>query len=247
MTAADVETRGLSEAELVSMRESLAAGRKPRVQFTDSAGQIAGQIGQVVRLLDPADGDEFVVVKFGRDELPFSPGDVRVAPKGAVTRKPPQPAPVPEPAAVAPAGPPLLPPEPAARVAPGPAQRRGEDETARNGKDDEVTAPAARKAARPAKSKPAAALTVTLAYAEGEWTVGAMQGAKALARPYVIRPAEALRMVALIDVPGVQEAVEQIVASERAEARQQAERLRAELAEVEARLAELGEAGRDER
>jgi hypothetical protein len=82
-------------------------------------------------------------------------------------------------------------------------------------------------------------LTVTLAYADGEWTVAAMQGSKALARPYVVRPAEALRMVGLVDVPGVREAVEQILASERAEAQAQADRLRAELAEVEARLAEL--------
>jgi hypothetical protein len=86
-------------------------------------------------------------------------------------------------------------------------------------------------------------LTVTLAYADGEWTVAANQGAKALAKPYVIRPAEALRMVSLVDVPGVQEAVEQIMSVERAEAEQQAQRLRAELAEIEARLAELRDAG----
>jgi len=42
---------------------------------------------------------------------------------------------------------------------------------------------------------------------------------------------------------GVQEAVEQILEAERREAEQQAERLRAELAEVEARLAELRDAG----
>ena len=83
---------------------------------------------------------------------------------------------------------------------------------------------------------------MTLAYAEGEWTVAAQQGTKALARPYVVKPAEALRMVALVDVPGVQEAVEQILGAERAEAEQQAEKLRAELAEIEARLAELREA-----
>ena len=108
---------------------------------------------------------------------------------------------------------------------------------------DDVTAPTGpRKAAgRAAKPKAPATLTVTLAYAEGEWTVAASQGAKALAKPYVIRPAEALRMVSLVDVPGVQEAVEQILAAERAEAEQQAQRLRAELAEVEARLKELGE------
>lgn len=238
MTAAGVQAGGLTAEELQQIRDALAAGRKPRVQFTESAGQISGQIGQVVGLDDPAVSDEWVVVKFGRDELPFSPGDLRIAPKGPPPKKV---VPVPEPAEPVLSGPPLLPAAPPA-VKP-PAPRKSEESV--TVKDETAEAPAAprKAAARPAKAKPAPGLTVTLAYAEGEWTVGANQGAKALARPYVIRPAEALKMVSLIDVPGVQEAVEQILASERAEAEQQAQRLRAELAEVEARLAELGEAG----
>src|SRR3954449_6357169 len=97
MVAAQAGVRGLSTEELQGIRDGLAAGRKPRVQFTESAGQISGQIGQVVRLADPAASDEWVVVRFGRDELPFSPGDLRVAPRGAAARKvaPPAPAPAP--------------------------------------------------------------------------------------------------------------------------------------------------------
>ncbi|MFC3742101.1 hypothetical protein [Paractinoplanes deccanensis] len=247
---AQASGRGLSDGDLEAIRDGLAAGRKPRVQFTDAAGQIAGQIGQVVSLGDPAESDEFVMVRFGKDELPFSPGDLRVAPRGATARKAaPAPA-VPEP--VVPPGPafvldqPVVPPVQRSGgddQTGAPAPRKGGDEVAAPRKNaDEGTAP--RKAAgRSAKAKPAPGLTVTLAYAEGEWTVAANQGAKALAKPYVVRPAEALRMVALVDVPGVQEAVEQIMAAERAEAEAQAQRLRAELAEVEARLAELGEAG----
>lgn len=97
----------------------------------------------------------------------------------------------------------------------------------------------ARKAPRQPKVKPPAALTVTLSYTDGEWFVGAQQGARALAKPYVIKAAEALRFVALLDVPGVHEAVEQIIAAERAEAHAHAEKLRAQLAEIEARLADL--------
>jgi hypothetical protein len=44
----------------------------------------------------------------------------------------------------------------------------------------------------------------------------------------------------MLDVPGVQEAVESILATERVAAKAQADKLRAELAEVEAKLAELG-------
>jgi hypothetical protein len=247
--------------ELQTVRDQVAAGRKPRVQFTEAAGQIAGQVGQVVSLADPAESEEWVVVRFGRDELPFSPGDLRIAPRGAAAKKvaaPPAPVqPVrPEPEFVIdqPVAKPVAKPvvaavdEPVgastgkamqkALEKPAPAPRRNGDEVS------EVVGPAPRKVvARPAKVKPGAQLTVTVAYGEGEWTVAAAQGSKVLAKPYVIRPAEALRMVSLVDVPGVQEAVEQIVASERAEAEQQAQRLRAELAEVEARLAELGEAG----
>jgi hypothetical protein len=241
--------RGLSTDELAAIRDGLAAGRKPRVQFTEAAGQISGQVGQVVGLADPAESDEWVVVRFGRDELPFSPGDLRVAPRGATVRKAAPPA-EPEPGPLPPTGPefvidqPVPPPRKAAAAAPSGADGADGVGAPPPRKGDDVTAPAPRKAAsRPVKSKPAPALTVTLAYGEGEWTVSAAQGTKVLAKPYVIKPAEALRMVALVDVTGVHEAVDQIISAERAEAEQQAQRLRAELAEVEARLAELGEAG----
>ncbi|WP_127500928.1 hypothetical protein [Actinoplanes solisilvae] len=234
---------GLSTDELQVIRDGLGAGRKPRVQFTEAAGQIAGQIGQVIGLGDPAESDEWVTVRFGRDELPFSPGDLQVAPRGAVAKKV-----APPPVAEAAAGPAFVLDQPAPRASQADAKpATGEDKAAgapapRKGGDDVTTAPGPRKAAgRAAKPKPSPSLTVTLAYGEGEWTVAASQGAKTLAKPYVIRPAEALRMVQLVDVPGVQEAVEHILSAERADAEEQAARLRAELAEVEARLAELGE------
>lgn len=227
MAAARTSVRGLSTDELQTIRDALAAGRRPKVLFTEAAGQIAGQVGQVVALTDPAVSDEWVVVRFGRDELPFSPADLTMAPKGPVKKAAapaaePVPAPRPEPEFV------IDKPVPAPREVPAAASE---------------PEPVPRRAGRKPTVKPPAGLTVTLAYADGEWTVGATQGSKALAKPYVIRPVEALKMVSLIDVPGVQEAVEQILAVERAEAEQQAQRLRAELAEIEARLAELRDAG----
>ncbi|WP_026184431.1 hypothetical protein [Salinispora vitiensis] len=232
--------QGLSTEEVAGIREAVAAGRKPKVVFTASAGQIAGQVGQVVALTDPAVSDEFVVVRFGRDELPFSPVDVAVAPRGAGRRVPSAERPAGDPGV----GEPVVSPEPEFVLDTPPAAARvaGEGSSARPAE----SAKPARRGAKPvkaAKAKGPAGLTVTLAYGEGEWTVAAQQGAKVLAKPYVVKPAEALRMVGLVDVSGVQEAVEQILAAERAEAEQQAEKLRAELAEVEARLAELREAG----
>ena len=124
MVAARAVAGGLSPADLDGIRETLAAGRRPKVMFTETAGQIAGQLGQVVELADPAGGDEFVVVRFGRDELPFSPTDLAIPPRGAARRA--------EPAgngrkAAAPAPPPgpelrlTQPPVPAPREQPRPA------------------------------------------------------------------------------------------------------------------------------
>ena len=73
---------GLSPADIESIRATLDNGRKPKVVFTVSAGQIAGQTGQVVALEDPSN-EEWVIVRFGSDELPFSPADLAIAPKAA--------------------------------------------------------------------------------------------------------------------------------------------------------------------
>ncbi len=250
MVTARAATKGLSTTDLEQIRDTLGAGRKPKVMFTDAAGQIAGQIGQVVSLTDPELSDEFVVVRFGRDELPFSPIDLMIAPKAAPTRRtntvpaPREESPVPVPA------PPLSTVDSPVNVSPAAAppvvaEEPEEPPAAVVKEPEEPEVP--KKVAKPAPAKKAAkpkappGLTVTLAYADGEWTVAANQGTKALAKPYLIKPAEALKMVSMLDVPGVHEAVEEIVSAARAEAEQQAERLRAELAEIEARLAELSE------
>jgi hypothetical protein len=262
-------TRGLSIADVESIRDTLAAGRRPKVLFTEAAGQIAGQVGQVVKLTDPDASEDFLVVRFGRDELPFSPADLTIPPRGSGTPKaarntaPSKDSTVKKssdadaapagdgpastarnsatPGPVAP-GPPLLPspreeqiPMPTSKAAAAKPEVAEEPAAA-------PAAPAPRKAAKQARAKAPAGLTVTLAYTDGEWTVAAQQGSKALAKPYVIKPTEALKMVTMLDVAGVQEAVEAIVATERADAQQHAERLRAQLAEIEAKLAELGAA-----
>jgi hypothetical protein len=246
MAAARTAVRGLSTDDLAAIRDNLSAGRKPRVVFTEAAGQIAGQFGQVVGLTDPAASDDWVVVRFGHDELPFSPSDLAIPPRGAATRRPVEPKSSPElkitkPPVPAPREETSMPKATVETTPTPPAPPPGRDVPAEAVRAD--GAAEARPARRPGKARPKgpASLTVTLAYADGEWTVGATQGSKALAKPYVIKPAEALKMVSLLDVPGVHDAVEHIVTAERTEAQAQADRLRAELAEIEARLAELRE------
>lgn len=245
--------RGLSTADLTLIRETLASGRKPKVVFTESAGQVVGKVGQVIELTDPKKSDEWIVVRFGRDELPFAPADLAVPAKAPPVKAapakraeaPPEPKPSPPLMLTEPPKPDKAPPatvpspreEPRMPVSNGSAASQG------------ATAPAPAEAgttpkpAKVAKPKPAASLTVTLAYTDREWTIAAQQGSKTLAKPYVIKPTEALQMVALIDMPGVHEAVEAIIEAERAEAEGRALRLREELAEIESRLAELTSKG----
>ncbi len=254
MVAARTASRGLSTAELDNIRVALAGGRKPKVVFTQAAGQIAGQQGQIVELIDPAVSEEWVVVRFGRDELPFSPTDLEIAPRAAPAKRmarqqePPiiavptpreeitvtRPAPA-KTAAAAPAANGKTAPSKAtpSKTTPAPTPPAAGAE--------QPAGPAKAPARKAARAKPPAALTVTLAYADGEWTVAAQQGSRHLAKPYLIKATEALKMVGMLDVPGVQEAVEEIVSAARAQAEAQAERLRAELADIEARLAELRE------
>lgn len=259
--AARGSSTGLTTQDLNGIRTTLASGRKPKVVFTEAAGQIAGQAGQVVALRDPAD-DEWVVVRFGRDELPFAPVDLAVPPRGSTRRNAPRRAATPAesrlaadfpPTAARPSAKPTTSAPPAAI----PPQRQENPMPNTPSSTVDTTAPAvptppaaapsndrerpARKVSAPRQPKVKAppSLTVTLSYTDGDWFVGAQQGSKSLAKPYVIKAGEALRMVGLLDVPGVHEAVEQIIAAERAEANAHAERLRIELAEIEARLADL--------
>jgi hypothetical protein len=279
-------SRGLSTVELDGIRATLVSGRQPRVVFTDAAGQIAGQTGHVVALRDPSD-DEWVVVRFGHDELPFSPTDLAMPQRQSAARanraaaaKParaqaptsklarsevpaqnparaeaPKPAQteaakaaqteapvatnghvVATPASVRTLRPvPDIPPQRQEASMPGSTTAPVDATAAPNGKPETASA----RPPRPVKVKAPPTLTVTLSYNDGDWFVGAQQGTKALARPYVINAAEALRMVSLLDVPGVHDAVGQIIAAERADANQHADRLRSELAQVEARLAAL--------
>jgi len=232
-TRRSAATGGLSTADIDRIRSGVAAGRKPKVVFTEAAGQVAGQVGQVVELTDPDKSDEWLVVRFGRDELPFSPADLSVPPRGRPARRPAKP----EPAAGA-AGE----PEPAADgsgTTREPAERAAVPAPRSAPPDGRRPAKRAAKPVRSGRSRPPASMTVTLAYQAGEWTVAAHQGSRTLAKPYVVRPADALKMVALLDVPGVHDAVEQIVTTELTEAQRRADTLRGELAEVEARLAEL--------
>ena len=251
---------GLSPGDLAGIRDSLAAGRRPRVVFTARAGQMAGNAGHVVELADPTGSDEWIVVRFGQDELPFSPADLAVSRRRQATLAesakapavrtqparvasvpaPPQPRPTAHreettvPARRTPAASEAV----AATVQNAPAQK-APIQPAPGPKAPTQTAPGQKAPREPRPAKTPAPLVVTLTYADQRWTVAAQHGSKSLTKPYAIAPTEALRMVSLVQVPGVHDAIAGILAAERAAAESRAQRLRAELAEIESRLAEL--------
>ncbi len=252
-------TAGLSAEDLERIRQVLATGRKPRVVFTEAAGQIAGQIGQVVELTDPALSDEWLVVRFGHDELPFSPADLalpsRADSRGDRGRRSGRPSAVGTPApqssttvASAPTGgtaPSVTEERTVATVdttSTVPAQpSRTRAET--TGESAPASAPAragGRQSGRAGRGKAAApAMTVTLTYQEGTWTVTVLQGTRNVVKAAPVPAGKALPALTGLGVPEVDEALEKLVAAERAEVEHRAEQLRTELAQVEARLAEL--------
>ncbi len=84
-------------------------------------------------------------------------------------------------------------------------------------------------------------LTVTLVYTNGQWVVEVRRGRALLGSRHLVKSAEALNMLALLEVPGVQESVEKALTLDQVEAARQAERVRGELSELEAKLAGLNE------
>jgi hypothetical protein len=67
---------GLTDDEVRILRDRVGAGEKPRVVIrVASAAVAAGTRGSVVRFGDPKDS-EYVVVRLGKDEVPFAPSEL---------------------------------------------------------------------------------------------------------------------------------------------------------------------------
>ncbi|GAA1336203.1 hypothetical protein [Actinocatenispora thailandica] len=233
--------RGLSVDDIETLRSAVSSGRRPKVVFTAAAGQIAGQTGQVTAVGDPTAADEYISVRFGRDKLEFAPGDLQLpgkAPRRPAKPSTPKPA-SPKPAAAQPdvARPAAATAKPAATAAVPSAKPAAPVDAAPAA--DTKPAGSPRAAGRRTKAKGPAELSVTLTWQDGDWSVQAHRGSRALAKPAPVRAVDALKMVELLDTPAVTDAVGEIVAAARDAAAERAEQLRRELAEVEARLAEL--------
>lgn len=227
----------LSSADIAHLEAVLAQGKKPKVVFTDAAGQVAGRSGKVVAL-DPSGVDDFVTVAFGADELPFSAAELRLpAPGEGARRAPRQRAAAP----AAPAGPGLLPEEPEAAPAPKPKPATVSERKPVSAPEEPKVepAPVKKKAARPRAGAKAPELTVTLTYEDGEWSVAAARGARTVVKGAKVAHPAALAMCQAAGSDEVIAVVSEVVEKIRSEAADEAARLRRQLEEAEARLAEL--------
>jgi hypothetical protein len=175
-----------------------------------------------VRLGDPKD-NEYVVVRLGRDEVPFAPSELALSTRSKAAA-----------AAVAPSPPPA--PAPVVKAAAKPATKQVPQPTAKR-----PTAPAkparAKRASRPASPRRATPpLTVTLRFRNDEWTVEAQRGARRLSKPGPLRPGAVSAFAEHVDDEGIQQALVETVESCRAVVEHRAAALRAELDEAEAAL-----------
>ncbi|HEX3898676.1 MAG TPA: hypothetical protein VHW74_05845 [Mycobacteriales bacterium] len=100
----------LSDDDVEALRAKVSSGEKPRVVVrAASASVAAGTRGNVIRMGDPKES-EYIVVRLGKDEVPFAPAELGISGR---TSPPPAPA---APSAQRPAAPrPPAPRPPAAR------------------------------------------------------------------------------------------------------------------------------------
>ncbi|HVT63637.1 MAG TPA: DUF6319 family protein [Mycobacteriales bacterium] len=73
----------LSDEDVASLREKVKSGEKPRVVIrAASAAVAAGTRGNVIKVGNPKEG-EYIVVRLGKDEVPFAPNELGIPGRSA--------------------------------------------------------------------------------------------------------------------------------------------------------------------
>jgi len=233
-------TPPLTDGDVADLAFRVKGGDTPRVVVrTASASVPAGTRGNVIKIGKPSEG-EYIVVRLGRDQVPFAPSELSLPNRGR--------------GAAAPA--------PAAKKTAAAASRSTKKATSANAtksapakktaaKASPAKAPATKRApssapAKVTKRAPARrggkrapqALTVTLRFADSRWTVEAQRGARRLAKASALRPGAVSAFAEHVDEPNVRDALVETVESCRAVVEERAAGLRAELQATENALRE---------
>jgi hypothetical protein len=199
----------LTDEDVVALRAKVAAGEKPRVVVrAASASVAAGTRGNVIRMGDPKES-EYIVVRLGKDEVPFAPAELGISGRPAAT--------------AAPAPPPTPRPAPAAR--PGAMSR-----------PTATPKPTPRRPSSRGSAKRVPPLSVTLRFSSGAWTVEAQRGARRLTRPTALRPGAVTALADHLDDDSLRDVLVEAVESCRSVVEAQRAELRAKLEAAEAAL-----------
>ncbi len=248
--------------DVEDLRSRLDQGKIVRVAIANSAQFPEGAIGRVRSLGDPhVDGDEFIHVEVSvngtKDLLPFAPADLTAPGRvpaignGSANGAPRAGTPLPDPA---PPGEPLLPPGQTTGVsngAPGPAETNGGVPRAANGATvpsggptPEIAAPPrkAPRVAKPAAKRRGPAVAISIGTTDADppqWRLEAKVGAKVVVRHGSVPPARVWELVGMLGDQALSRAVGTVLDEQRQAAQTRADALAAELAAVQAELADL--------
>jgi len=230
----------LTDADIDSLRARVQAGEKPRVVVRAASAAVpAGTRGNILRIGKRSEG-EYVVVRLGKDEVPFAPAELamstRQATNGQASSRPVKAAP---PAAAKKAAPAAKKAAPARTTTPG-AKKAAPPRPAPAAKKATPPAqPAKKTAKRSAGAKRTLPpLVVTLRFNDGEWSVEAARGTRRLAKPSGVRPGAVKAFADLLDEEIVRDALIETIESCRSVVEERAAALRAELEAAEAALKE---------
>ncbi len=237
----------LAPEQVAELREQVGRGEQPRVVVrSGSAGLAAGARGSVVRVGEPQhDADEFIVVRVGKDEIPFAPAELGLPGRRGLAAVPE--ATAAERSRTAPRKQPARSRTPRKAV---PAKQAAEQAGAQAPQEYAAQAPAGADApARPAKRtaarrpsraarRPASPVTLTLRFADGTWTAEATRGSRRVGRAAPVRAGAVRALADLIDDEAVSTLIAETVDSCRAEAEGRAAELREQLRAAEAALKE---------
>jgi hypothetical protein len=254
----------LTDADVKDLAFRVKGGDSPRVIVRSASAAVpAGTRGNVIRIGNPSEG-EYIVVRLGRDQVPFAPNELSLSTRGrtasstttAATAKPAA-APAKKTAAAssrpsrasvrstAKAATKTTKSSPARSVKTTPAKsapRAAAKETAKAA-PSRTTPTAARRttsrsSSRRGKGRSPQPLTVTMRFADSRWTIEAQRGSRRLAKAQPLRPGAVSAFAEHVDEEAVRDALVETVESCRAVVEEKAAVLRAELESAEAALRE---------
>lgn len=218
------------------LRSQVGSGDKPPVIVRAASAAVpAGTRGHVIRM-GPASEGEFIVVRLGRDEVPFAPAELALSPRARSGSRTPAKAAAAKRVAAKSAG---VKRTTATRAATRPAKKAPAKAApsaapAKAAAPKRTPAPKARRTT--AKRGAAQPLTVTVKFGDGRWTVEAQRGSRRLAKPSQLRPGAVKAFADLVDEEAIRGAITDIVESGRAVIEERAQKLRAELQAAEESL-----------